>query len=296
MSALPAVGPNAEQITYWNEVSAPKWIHFQQVIEVQIGPLGRLAMERAAIRPGERVLDVGCGCGQTTLELAERVGGAGTVVGIDVSSPMLERATESARRRGATNVRFWNADAQTHAFAPGEFDLVYSRFGIMFFFEPARAFTNLARALRPAGRVAFVCWQGLERNPWLAVPMAAATREIAFPPRSGPEAPGPFSFADPERVRRILDGAGFRDVAFDAAEAMLTIGGGGSLGDAVEFLVQMGPTGVALRDADASARSRVVAAVTTAVEPLYGAGGLRMGSAVWIVTAESGSTAPSASR
>lgn len=283
--ALAATGPNAEQITYWNEVSGPKWIRFQGLIDRQIGPLGRMAMDRAAIRLGERILDVGCGCGDTTLELARRTGPSGSAVGIDLSAPMLERASESARAAGVTNVAFWNTDAQVHEFTRADFDVVYSRFGVMFFFEPVRAFANLRRAVRPGGRVAFVCWQALERNPWMAVPMAAAAEEIVFPPRSGPEAPGPFSFGDPERVKRILDKAGFTDIAVEGAEALLVVGGAGTLEEAANFLIEMGPTGVALRRADPSARPRVAAAVKRAVAPFHAPGGLRMGSAVWLVNA-----------
>ena len=285
MPPLAATGPNAEQISYWNDVYAPKWLRFQQVLDQQLGALGRMAMERAAIRLGERVLDVGCGCGDTTLELAKRVGREGSVVGIDVSTPMLERALESARAAEIANVAFWNADAQTHPLPPAAFDLGYSRFGVMFFVDPTHAFTNLGRALRPGGRVSFVCWQALERNPWIAVPMAAAAREIPFPPRPGPETPGPFSFADPDRVRRILGEAGLTDVTLEGCEMMLGVGGTGALNDAVEFLVEMGPIGAALRDAGPSFRARVVTAITQVIAPFHGPQGLRMTSAVWLVHA-----------
>jgi ubiquinone/menaquinone biosynthesis C-methylase UbiE len=223
MPSLLATGPNAEQITYWNEVSAPKWLRFQKVLDQQLGELGRSVMDRAAIRAGEHVLDVGCGCGDTTLELARRVGRDGSVVAIDVSTPMLERAIENARAREVANVAFWNADAQTYGLPPAAFDLVYSRFGVMFFVDPARAFSNLGRALRSGGRVSFVCWQALERNAWMAVPMAAAARVIPSPARPGPEAPGPFSFADPNRVRGILGGAGFTDVTVEGMRRCLRL-------------------------------------------------------------------------
>src|SRR5262249_5327712 len=157
----------------------------------------------------------------------------------------------------------------------------YSRFGVMFFVDPVQAFTNLARALRSGGRVSFVCWQALERNPWMAVPMAAAARAITFPPRPGPEAPGPFSFADRHRVRRILGEAGLAGVTLEGCETMLAVGGKGTLDDTVEFLVEMGPIGAALRDAGPSHRPSVVAAVTQAIAPFQGMQGLRMTSAVW---------------
>jgi ubiquinone/menaquinone biosynthesis C-methylase UbiE len=283
MPSLLATGPNAEQITYWNEVSAPKWLRFQKVLDQQLGELGRSVMDRAAIRAGEHVLDVGCGCGDTTLELARRVGRDGSVVAIDVSTPMLERAIENARTREVANVAFWNADAQTYGLPPAAFDLVYSRFGVMFFVDPARAFSNLGRALRSGGRVSFVCWQALERNAWMAVPMAAAARVIPSPARPGPEAPGPFSFADPNRVRGILGGAGFTDVTVEGYETMLAVGGSAPLDATVEFLLEIGPVGAALRDAGPSFSPRVAEAIRQAIEPFCGAQGVRMASAVWLV-------------
>jgi SAM-dependent methyltransferase len=285
MSTLAATGPNAEQITYWNEVSAPKWLRFQRALDEQLGPLGELAMATAAIRRGERALDVGCGCGDTTLALARHVGPEGMVTGVDISAPMLDRARQSAREANVANVVFENADAQTHRFEPGVFDLVYSRFGVMFFVDPVRAFANLRTALRSTGRLSFVCWQPLERNPWMAIPLAAAAREVVLPPPPPPGAPGPFSFGDPERVHAILGEAGFGRIALEPHETTLSLGGAGAtLDEAVEFLVQMGPTGVALRQAEPSALPRATAAVKTAIAPFHDPAGLRMAATVWIVS------------
>jgi SAM-dependent methyltransferase len=278
-------GPNAEQIRLWNEVNASKWIRFQPAIDEQIGPLGRIAMDRAMIRDGEHVLDIGCGCGDTTLELARRVGPSGFVVGLDVSAPMLGEAGRRMRARGVSNARFWNSDAQTHAFSAAEFDVAYSRFGVMFFADPVRAFANLGEALRPGGRLAFVCWQALDRNPWMAVPMAAAAREIPFPPPSEPHAPGPFAFSDPQRMRQILTDAGFANVTVEGHEEILSIGGRDGVDAAAEFLVQMGPTGNAVRQAGPSVESRVRTAVKAALAPFSGPAGVQMASATWIVLA-----------
>src|SRR5438309_1620679 len=198
---------NAEQIRYWNEAAGPKWVSFQKVIDAQIAPLGERAMDRASIAPGERVIDVGCGCGDTTITLARRVGPAGLVLGIDISAPMLERAAETARAAGLANVRFENADAQTHRLSPGAFDVVYSRFGVMFFADPVAAFTNLRAALRPGGRLAFVCWRSLAENPLFTAPMAAAAKHLPPLPPPHPNAPDPFAFADRARVAQILETA-----------------------------------------------------------------------------------------
>jgi SAM-dependent methyltransferase len=283
---IQATGPNAEMITYWNEQSGDKWVALEAVLDAQIEPLGRAAMDRARVKPSERVLDIGCGCGQTLIQLAERVGREGAVTGVDVSGPMLERARRRVREAGHAQVQIHQADAQTFAFAPASFDLVFSRFGVMFFADPPAAFANLRRALAPAGRVGFVCWQGLDRNPWMRVPAMAAAAHVAFPPPPPPGTPGPFAFADPERVRGILERAGFRDIALEPHAQELTVGGSGAdLDRAVEFMIQMGPTAVALRQNPDADIARVKAAVREALAPYQTPRGLVMGSAAWLVTA-----------
>jgi SAM-dependent methyltransferase len=279
-------GPNAEQVQYWNEVAGPRWVVFQERLDAELGGLSQRALERAGPAAGEAVLDVGCGCGGTSLELARRVGPRGRVLGVDVARPMLARARERAAAAGALQLRFVEADAQTAALEPAAFDLVFSRFGVMFFADPAAAFANLRRALRPGGRVAFVCWQKLQDNPWVLVPLGAIAKHVPLPPPPAPGAPGPFAFADAERVRGFLEAAGFRDVAFDDLREPLRLGGG-SIEGAVEFLLEVGPAATALREADAGPelRARVGAAVREALEPFVRPSGLELGSAAWIVRA-----------
>jgi SAM-dependent methyltransferase len=282
---LEANGPNAEQIKYWNETAGPKWVALQGFIDQQIRPLGRLTMERAGVAPGERVLDVGCGCGDTTVELARRVGPQGTVLGLDISTAMLERAREAARGAAVSNARFENADAQTVALPRAAFDVLYSRFGVMFFTDPPRAFANLRAALSPGARLAFVCWRALPENPWMMIPLMAAVQHLQLGPPPAPDAPGPFAFADAERVRGILAAAGFAGIAFEQVDETLTVGGKTSLEETVDFLLQMGPTGAALRQEGPEKRDQVAAAVRDAVRPYHGPEGLRMASSAWIVTA-----------
>jgi SAM-dependent methyltransferase len=280
------VGGNAEQIRFWNEIGAPRWIRFQRALDTQIGPLGERAMERAALRPGDRVLDVGCGCGTTTLTLAERVAPSGTVLGVDVAGDMIEVGRATAKRAGVRNVSFEEADAQEHAFPAATFDVVFSRFGVMFFTDPVRAFTNLRTALRGGGRLSFVCWQAALLNPWVAVPLGAAAAVLPLPPPPAPDAPGPFAFADADRVRRILSQAGFGGVQIDELREVLTIGGhDASLDDVIDFLLQLGPLGAAIRQADPALAPKVGAAIRDALAPLHTARGLEMGSAAWLVTA-----------
>ncbi|WP_437609744.1 methyltransferase domain-containing protein [Sorangium sp. So ce834] len=278
-------GPNADEIRCWNEVAGPKWVALNDLISAQMRPLGALAMDRAGIAAGERVLDVGCGIGETTLELGRRVGASGAVVGVDVSAPMLDRARAAAQAAGAANVAFENADAQTAAL-PGPFDVLYSRFGVMFFADPAAAFENLRKALRRGARLAFVCWRSLQENPWLSVPTQILGRHLPLA-QADPHAPGPFAFADAARVGDVLSRAGFVRVQCEPIDQELSIAGGRALDETVDFLLKMGPAAAALREANAAPElvDRVRADLREAIAPHAGAEGVRMGSAVWIVTA-----------
>jgi SAM-dependent methyltransferase len=280
---LAETGPNAEQIRYWKETGA-RWIAGQELLDAQLEPFGQETMARVGMSPGERVVDVGCGCGATTIEIAQRVGKQGMALGIDLSYEMLEVAR---RRAEGTIARFANVDAQTHAFEPASFDVVFSRFGVMFFADPSAAFANLRRALRRDGRLGFICWQALDRNPWLALSLGVTARFVAPPPPPAPDAPGPFSLADQDRVRKILAQAGFVDATLTPREGAVRVGGTADLNVAVSFLMAMGPTGAALREADEATRARVAGALREALLPFHTKDGVSMHSAAWIVTARS---------
>ncbi len=277
-------GPNAEQVKYWNE-QGDKWVALQEVIDGQIGPLGERLMDHVAIASGERVLDVGCGCGATTLELSRRVAPAGAVVGVDISAPMLARARERARAAGVTNVHFELGDAQTHAFDAGAFDVVFSRFGIMFFTHPDVAFANLRAALRRGGRLAFICWRSLQENPWVLVPLMAVAQHVPLPAPPAPGTPGPFALADGERMRDILRRAGFGEITIEPFTDAIVVGGG-DLDRAVEIMLQIGPAGAALREAGAEPCHAVAASVREAIAPYHRPDtGVRLPAAAWLVTA-----------
>ena len=285
MTSEPGAGPNADQIRYWNDESGPKWVALHSMIDDQIAPLGLEAIERADVQAGESVLDIGCGCGATSLELAERVGPGGSVTGLDVSEPMLARARERAAECGLAQLTFVNGDAQTFAFDAGSRDLVYSRFGVMFFEDPTAAFANLRSALRPGGRVAFACWQEVRRNPWMFVPLMAVAQHLPLPTPPAEGGPGPFAFADPEHVHGILSRAGFAHIEVANHEAELALAGGSNLEQVVDFVLQMGPVGQALRESETTVRANAREAVQEALEPYRTSDGVRLAGATWIVSA-----------
>lgn len=283
---LEAKGPNAEQISYWNEVSGPKWVLLDETINKLIAPLGELALERAAVKPGERVLDSGCGGGRTTLDLAGRVGALGQVVGLDISTPLLDAAEARRAHLNVPNVEFINADAQTHAFSGEPFDLIYSRFGVMFFAEPVEAFRNLRAALRPGGRLVFACWQGMQSNPWMTLALAAVAQHVELPAPSPPGTPGPFSLAESERIIAILEPAGFVKIHCEPVKSTVDVAAGASLDRTIEFVSQMGPTGALLREASPEVRRAAKQSIREALAPHVQDGRIELGAAIWIVSAE----------
>jgi SAM-dependent methyltransferase len=278
---LDAAGPNAEQITYWNERSGAKWVAAQEELDRRIAPYGEAAMAALPLGAGVRVLDVGCGCGDTSLALARRVGETGSVLGVDISAPMLQRAEARARAAGAAQCRFLLADAQTAALEPASVDVVFSRFGVMFFADPVAAFANLARAARPGGALGFVCWQAAPANQWVSIPLAAAAAHVPLQPPPAPGAPGPFAFADQTHVRRTLERAGWEDVRIEPHTPAFPVGS--DVDDAVRFLLQIGPAAAALRDAAPDAVARVRDTLREALRRFATADGVVLGSAAWLV-------------
>jgi SAM-dependent methyltransferase len=277
MSAKPA---NQAQVDYWNTGAGPVWVEFQERLDRQLDPLGLAASEALAVRAGERVLDIGCGCGHTTLTLASAVGARGKVVGVDVSRPMLEVARQ--RAKGDARIEFLEGDAQTANMGVGRADAAYSRFGVMFFADPTAAFRNIRRAVRVGGRLGFVCWRPISENLWMRGPAEAAAPFL--PPPSAPldpEAPGPFAFADASRVRRILEAAGWGGVEIRPHDVSI---GAGSLEDTLALMMKVGPLGAALRETPAAA-PRVVDAVRGFLARHQRPDGVRLPAAAWIVTA-----------
>ena len=285
---MEASGPNSEQITYWNEVSGPKWVLLGDTINALIEGLGEAALNAAAPSPGEAVIDVGCGCGQTSLALAGRVGPEGRVLGLDLSAPMLADARRRADVAGAVNLEFIQADAQTFDLEAGSADLLFSRFGVMFFQNPTTAFANLRTALRPDGRLSFICWQEMARNPWMLLPVRAVSAHIELPAPPEPGTPGPYAFADPTRVKGVLEAAGYAEVSVEGCETEIDVMGERTPEQAVEFLMQMGPAARMLAEASQDTRAVAAEAIHEALAPYIRPDGIRLGAATWIVSARRG--------
>lgn len=279
--AIATDGPNAEQIEFWNAEAGAKWSDFNPQLDRMMAPISAVVMERAAPQAGEQVLDIGCGCGDTTLALARRVAPGGAVTGVDVSAPMLATARRRAAEAGLA-ITLLNADAETHDLGTAQFDLAFSRFGVMFFNNSQAAFANIAGALRPGGRLTFVCWRAAALNPWVAIPMAAVRPLVPDFVPPDPQAPGPFAFADFERVDGILAAAGFQGVTVDSQELVLNVGEGG-LDACVDRILTLGPVSRLLREADEATVAAAAEAVHDAVAPYHTGETLELSSAVWIV-------------
>jgi SAM-dependent methyltransferase len=282
----PSAPVPVDQVAYWSGEGGQRWLQIETCFDRAITPFATAALAAAAPDRGERVLDVGCGTGGTTVDLARRVGPAGAVVGIDVSPMLAAAARQRVAASGMQHASIIEANAETHEFVPGQFDLVFSRFGVMFFHDPVAAFVNLRRAAPAGGRMAFMCWRRLDDNPWAAVPLAAARPHLPPMPAPGPEDPGPFAFGDPDRVRRILGAAGWRDVSLGPVEGEVILAETGGVDEALRFLTRAGPTGRAMLRASEAERERATAAIREALAPKVGTDGvLRLSGSCWLVRA-----------
>lgn len=277
-----ATGPNAAMHTNWNTTAAPVWIAQQAVLDRQLGALGDEAMAALGPKSGETIIDVGCGCGTTSRQLARLVGPSGSVLALDISAPMLQVAAEQARAEALNQISCLAADAQIHPFEPAKADGLFSRFGVMFFIDPPAAFANLRLALKRDGRLAFVCWKD---DNWINMPMRAVTAAIpeAPPlPAPVPGAPGPMAFTDPDHVRRILTAAGFTDIRIREFHKKTGVG---NLEETLPIVLDIGPLGRALRE-HPEWRDRAVEALREAFAVhVEEDGQVRLTSGVWIVTA-----------
>lgn len=274
---------NADQIAYWNGPGGRHWTARQAVQDVLLTPISDILIASARPERGNRIIDVGCGCGATSIAFAERVAPDGFVLGVDISAPMLARARELAPKD--LPIDFALADATVHPFEPASFDLLVSRFGVMFFAEPAVSFANLRKALKPKGRVAFACWREPKQNPWMMTPLQAVYQHVAKLPPVGPEDPGPFAFASEERVQRILGEAGYTQIAMQPNDLSLDIAIGRGLDAAVQGALEIGPASRALQDQPEGVREAARASIREALAPFVQGERVMLPAAIWMVTA-----------
>jgi len=248
------VSSQNEFVDFWNEILVPKFIRFKHVLVDGLTHHSRQVFPTLEVKPGDKVVDVGCGFGDTAIELAKTVGPTGSVLGLDCCDAFLQFGREDARAQGIGNVRFVEADVQSHAFAP-EHDFCFSRFGTQFFENPVVALRNMRQSLRPGGTMTMIVWRTIDDNPWLGLPKQIVAEYL---PPPGEDArtcgPGPFSMADPEQVRLQLKGAGYDDVDFERIDAPVLVGS--TPDDAVEFQLALGPAGEIYREAGEIAERR----------------------------------------
>jgi SAM-dependent methyltransferase len=272
----------AQQIASWNGNVGDYWVARQERLDEVLEPVGAAATALAVPLRGERVPDVGCGCGATAVILAKAVGSEGHVTGLDISAPMLARARE--RSIGIPQIDWVLADAATHEFTPRSFDLLFSRFGVMFFGDPVAAFTNLRRGLRPGGRLTFACWRSLVENPWMHLPFRATLNHVPPPPRPEQEEPGPFSFADQDRVTRILTVAGFAAPEFTRLEVTIDLANGAGLEAAVQQATEFGAARRVLENQPDAVRAAAREAIRIALAPHVHDGTVSLPGAAWLVS------------
>ena len=258
---------NAAMRRYWNEVAGPRWVQRAEVQEARNIEVAELVLREARAMPGERVLDVGCGPGATALPLAAAVGSQGHVTGVDIAEPMLGMLRQRVAERGIANLTPLLADAQVHEFAPGSFDLITSRFGVMFFADPFAAFRNLCRATKPGGRLCMAVWSGIDDNVHWKIPFEIAVRLVGPPKPTLPHAPGPMAFREPDYLRRILTEAGFAGINIEPRAFHVV---GRSAAQEAEMAGLLGPSGRLLdeKQADEATRRAVVGETEAAFAPL----------------------------
>ena len=269
----------AEQAAYWNGPGGKGWLASYRRIERGIAAFSAELVDAAAAQPGEHVVDVGCGTGATTAELARAVGATGHVLGIDIS----ETLVEAARSQRVDNATFVLGDAATHPFKAASYDLVFSRFGVMFFGDPVTAFGNFRQALKPTGRLVFVCWRTPQENPWGHVPLRAAQPFLPPLPRPGPEDPGQYSFGDRARVERILKESGFGQPDIRPIDRPVSLGK--DMAEILDNAGRFGPLARAFADAEPAAIEKAKAAIAAALEPHLGPEGVMLPGACWLVSA-----------
>ena len=273
---------NRDQIEFWSTTQGEKWVRLQDRIDRVMTPFTEAGLAALGDIAGKHCLDIGCGAGGTSLALAEAAGDGGTVTGIDVSAPLLNRARE--RADGRKTMCFVQADAQDYGFPDATFDIVFSRFGIMFFRDPVAAFANMRRASAPGARLIAIVWREPRENPWVMIPVSTAKAFVELPRRPAPGEPSQFQWADPALATGWLNEAGWRDCRFEPLDVALAVPGGPEA--AADYLLQMGQAGRLLAEAGGDVLAGAEAALAEKLRPHVVDGGVvKLAAACWTVSA-----------
>jgi SAM-dependent methyltransferase len=284
MTNAPITSPSNAQAEYWNSPAARPWAEQHERQDRALAKLTTVALDLAAPEPGAHVLDIGCGSGTTVLALAARVGPRGHVLGADISEHSVAQARARIAAAGLQHAEVILADVAAHPFIAGSFDLAFSQLGVMFFNDPTAAFANVHRAMKPAGRLTLAVFRPASENPWPSAPVAAVRHLLPPMPRPAPAEPGPFSWADPARVERILEGAGFREVALTPVNLDYQLAGAGGAAEAAEFALLFGPL-TRVSGLSAEQREAVRATLEGFFQRRVTPQGVALPSAFWIVQA-----------
>ncbi|VIO68428.1 class I SAM-dependent methyltransferase [Bradyrhizobium ivorense] len=279
---MPEITPNPRGAEFWNSTMGHAWVSQQAVISDVFTSVTNVSLDAASAKRGEHVVDIGCGTGDTLLAFAKAVGPSGAALGVDISAPMLDLAKHRAAEADFGNVTCALADATSYPFEPRWADLVYSRFGLMFFGDPAKAFANIRSGMKADGRLVFVCFRTMPESPWFSVPIEAARPHLPPQPPADPLAPGMFSFAHEERVRGILAAAGFREIAIKPTDIPIH---GKDVTQSMAFITQAGPLPALLENASDEQRHRAIEAVRNALDAGIGADGRGLHVGLWLVSA-----------
>ena len=278
------VDKNAKQKEFWSGKGGDYWVVKQNEMDVMLNPLGEKALAKLDLRIDSKVLDIGCGCGATTIDIATKVP-EGKVTGLDISVPMLDQAKSEAIERGLTNIDFKVVDVQIDQLVTEKYDCVYSRFGVMFFEDPFEAFKNIFSSVKEGGELSFVCWQDPALNPWQSLSIKVIKEYLDIP--SPPErSPGPFAFQEQDYVKDILTQSGFSEINFDNNQEDITMFSGKSLQQASEDYLAINPVVTEmLKDSPDNLKAEIVESLKEAFSEFHKGDGLLFPSATWIVSA-----------
>jgi len=276
---------NADQLAFWNGVGGETWVARQAHTDVTLQPVSDALLAHGAPQPGENVLDVGCGCGASTLDFARAVGPTGAVEALDISGPMLAEAQRRATAAGISNVDWRQADAATTAL--NGYDLLASMFGLMFFGDPVEAFAHMRGAANAGARMSFVCWRTLAENPWMEVPTSAVARHLPPRPKGDPNAPGMFAFANPDRVSQVLMAAGWASPKFEKLDCDIDIAAGRGLEEAVVQTTKIGAVNSWLRNQPSEIVIPAVESLRDSLTPYASGAHVRLPAAMWLVSSVS---------